>query len=115
MRTRQLFGGISISVEGIFHDVVAHDAERMDENLTRESGQSEAAPDFTAVENECALRRACLVFSFRHNAAEAVIEPAPEPDILCAIAAPIIGRDKPGMVAILIAEKNEVGGEIERR
>src|SRR5262249_46621581 len=88
-------------------------ANSVNKELAGEFRQVEPRPDFFTVEHERAVCRPGFILPFRQQLAPVIVKTAPEADVFCAISAPIICGDKACVMALGIAEENEIGGEID--
>src|SRR5689334_22372954 len=105
---------IAEGVERVFDDVVPDRADDMHKELAGEFAEGEAAANVAAVEDDRAAIGRHGLAPLRQDLAALAVEQQPKGDVARAIARPIVRRDQPCMQAALVAEEDEVGGEIER-
>src|SRR5271168_5620094 len=115
MRGGENGGRIAIGLERIFDDVMSRNADRVDEELSREFRQVEARANGAAVEHERRFRIACVFDPRLEGLALRIEQATPEPNFACAVARPVIRRDKPRVMAVSVAEEGKIGREVERR
>ena len=65
-----------MNVQCVLEDIVAGNADRMDEQLTRERRQREASPDLRAVDTEGSALRWRRLFPFREYLARVLVSRA---------------------------------------
>ena len=113
MRGGQNRRRVAIGVERVFDDVVARDADRVNKELSREFRQRKARAHGAAVEHDGGFRVARFLDPGRKRLAVRIEQPAPQPHLARTVACPVIGGDEPGVMAVGVAEKCEVGREVE--
>src|ERR1700727_1021706 len=102
-----------MNVQCVLEDIVAGNADRMDEQLTRECRQREASPDLRAVDTEGSALRWRRLFPFREYLARVVIETQEQPDVARAVTRPIVHAGEPGSEVAVVSKKSEIRGEVE--
>ncbi len=111
---------LAIHVEGIFHDVVALDADGMDEERAGEVLEAETFAYFRAVDGEGRAGAGQRLAPFGELFALFAEEAEPEFRVVRAVQAPVVrardaGVDAVGAVrALLLAQQREVGREVQR-
>jgi hypothetical protein len=111
---------LAIHVERVFDDVVALDADRVNEQRAGEVGKAEAVAHFGAVDHEGSAGDGQRLAPFGELRAVLAEEAEPEFGLLGSVQAPIVGAGDAGVNAIdavqalLLAHQREVGGEVHR-
>ena len=100
-------------VERVFDDVVAGDADGVDEELAGEVGQAKAGADLAAVDGDAGGAGGDGVFPFGKHVAGGVEEAAPEADVGGAVVGPVVGGHEAAGEAVAVSEEGEVGREVE--
>ena len=106
---------VTIGVQRIFHDVMAGAIDHMHKKLAGEIAQPVLRAHFGAVDHHGRVGAAERLLPGRQPRTVAVEQGRPDAGILGAVAAPVIGRDQPCVVAAAVAEEGEIGGEVDRR